>query len=63
MRRHLGVLEAQVVALLSPSLKQQVNLILLACQTRVDELSVDEAGAPGGWGQNPDEDQDLRLKV
>ena len=52
-----------MVALFLPSLHQIINVILSTNKSRVDELSVDEGGAPGYRGEEPDNKEDLAFIV
>ena len=52
-----------MVALLLPSLHQVINILLSVDESGVDDLPVEEGGAPGDRGQQPDDQHDLALIV
>ena len=52
-----------MVALLLPSFHQVINILLSVDESGVDDLPVEQGGAPGDGGQQPDDQHDLALIV
>ena len=52
-----------MIALLLPSLHQVINILLPLDQGGVDDLPVEECGAPGHGGEQPDDQDHLALVV
>ena len=51
------LLHSKVISLFLPSLHQLIYLLLSVDKIGVDDLPVDEGGAPCGWRQEPNNQQ------
>ena len=52
-----------MVTLFLPSLHKVINILLSVYKSGVDDLSVEQGGAPGHGGQQPDDQDDLAFIV
>ena len=52
-----------MVTLLLPSLHEIIDILFSVDESRVDDLPVEQGGAPGHGGQQPDDQDDLAFIV